>query len=199
MIGEQAAAQAAIGATVMRRADFSEGGEGHGRYEVWCASSDGTELWRDTIDNVTCTEGKNTMLDSALAGSAYTAVCYMGLISNVSFTQVQATDTAAQINGTNQWTEAGSTNAPTYSGVRPTCGWSAASGGVKSLSAALTFNITSGTNVTVQGGFIVFGAGAGSAINNTGGHLLSAGVFTNGVKIVSNGDTISATYSYTLT
>jgi hypothetical protein len=199
MIGEQAGASEQLGATVFRRASLGDGAEGHGRWEVICYDADGVVKWEDVIENVTCTEGKNQMLDSALAGSAYTAACYMGLISNVSWTQVQATDTAAQINGTNQWTEAGSTNAPTYSGVRPTCGWSAASGGVKSLSAALTFNITSGSNLTVKGGFIVFGAGASSAINNTGGHLLSAGTFTNGDKIVSNGDTISATYSYTLT
>ena len=198
MIGERARVGEQLGATVLRRADFSEGGEGHGRYEVWCVR-DGRELWRDFIDNVTCTEGKNVMLDSSLAGSSYTAACFMGLISNVGWSAVAATDTAAQINGTNAWKEAGGANAPTYSGFRPTCVWSAAAAGVKSLSAALNFAITSGSNLTVKGGFIVFGAGATHTIDNAAGFLLSAGTFTNGDKIVSNGDTISATYSYTLT
>jgi hypothetical protein len=134
-----------------------------------------------------------------MAGSSYTAACFMGLISNVGWSAVAATDTAAQINGTNAWKEAGGANAPTYSGFRPTCAWSAASGGVKSLSAALNFNITSGANVTVKGGFIVFGTGATHTIDNAAGFLLSTGTFTNGDKIVSGGDTISATYSYTLT
>jgi hypothetical protein len=199
MIGERAGADARLDAVVLRRGGFDEGAEGHGRYWFVCRGPDGVEKWRDTIDNITCTEGKNVMLDSAFAGSSYTAVCFMGLISNIGWSAVSAADTAAQINGTNAWKEAGGANAPTYSGFRPTCAWSAATGGVKSLSAALAFNITSGTNLTVKGGFIVFGAGATHTIDNAAGFLLSAGTFTNGDKIVSNGDTISATYSYTLT
>ena len=199
MIGEHARVGEQLGATVSRRADFGEGGEGHGRYEVWCIGPDGVEKWRDVIENITCTEGKNVMLDSSLAGSSYTASCFMGLISNVGWSAVAAGDTGVQINGTNAWKEAGGANAPAYSGFRPTCAFSAATGGVKSLSAALNFNITSGSNVTVKGGFIVFGTGATHTIDDAHGFLLSAGTFTNGDKIVSSGDTISATYSYTLT
>jgi hypothetical protein len=199
MIGEQAAGKDALGATVFRRAGLNEGAEGHGRYWFVCHDAEGNEKWRDTIDNITCNEGKNVMLDSSLAGSGYTAACFMGLISNVGWSAVAATDTAAQINGTNAWKEAGGANAPTYSGFRPTCLWSVAAAGVKSLSAALAFNITSGSNLTVKGGFIVFGAGATHTIDDPHGFLLSVGTFTNGDKIVSNGDTISATYSYTLT
>lgn len=199
MIGEQAGASERHEAMVFRRTGFDAGAEGHGRYGVICYDADGVVKWEDTIDNVTCTEGKNVMLDSSLAGMSYTAACFMGLISNVGWSAVAAGDTAAQINGTNAWKEAGGANAPTYSGFRPTCAFGAATGGVKSLSAALNFNITSGSNVTVKGGFIVYGAGATHTVDNAAGFLLSAGTFTNGDKIVSSGDVISATYSYTLT
>jgi hypothetical protein len=82
-----------------------------GTYEVWCVGPDGVEKWRDTIDNVVTTVGKNHMLDTELAGAAYTVTGpFLGLISSVSFTATAAADTMASHGG---WTEAGVTNAPT--------------------------------------------------------------------------------------
>src|SRR6266550_1286710 len=159
-----------------------------GRFTAVCYGPDGVEKWRDDIDNTVVTVGKNHILDTELAGSAYTVTGpFMGLISSTSFSAIVAADTMASHAG---WLEAGNANAPQYTAPRPTAVFSAASAGVKSLSAALNFAMT-GTG-TVKGAFIVLGTGAVSTIDNTAGTLLAAGLFTGGDKgPVASGDTIS--------
>jgi hypothetical protein len=111
----------------------------------------------------------------------------------VSFSATNAADTMSSHAG---WTEAGNANAPTYTAPRKTAAWSAASGGSKALSSALSFAIT-GTG-TVKGAFMVYGSGAVSTIDNTSGTLYSAGVFSGGDKVVGNGDTLSVSYTASL-
>ncbi len=117
-----------------------------GHYDVVCFGPDGKEKWRDVIENVVATVGKNLALDTYLAGSAYTVVGpFMGLISSVSYgAGPVAGDTMASHAG---WTEAGNANAPTYTAPRKTAAWSAASAGAKALSASLVFPITSAGTV----------------------------------------------------
>lgn len=181
-------------ATAIYRPDTSETCEAHGRYDVECIGPDGEVKWRDTIDNIVCTAGKNLALDTFLAGSSYTVTGpYVGLISSVSWSAVAAADTMASHSG---WTEAGNAHAPTYSSGRKTASWSSASGGSKSLSAAASFGITS--SGTIKGAFVCFGSGAVSTIDNTSGTLWSAGTFSGGDKLVSNGDTLNVSYSTSL-
>jgi hypothetical protein len=169
----------------------------HGQYVAECYDAEGRLKWRDTIDNVVMTEGKNLAFDSFLAGSAYTVTGpYMGLILSVSFTATAAADVGTQINGTNQWKEAGGANAPTYTGNRPTCAWSSASGGAKALSSALSFAITG--SGTVEGCFILFGSAAVATKDDAHGTLWSAGVFTGGTKVVANLDTLNVSYQTSL-
>jgi hypothetical protein len=157
------------------------------------------EKWRGEAPNHVTTEGANLALDTFLAGSAYTVVGpYMGLISSVSYTTTAIGDTAAQINGTNGWKEAGSsTNFPLYTTPRKTCAWSAAAAKSKALSAALSFPIIT-TGGTVKGCFIIFGTGALSTIADVNGKLWSAGVFTGGDKVVDVSDTLNVSYSSSL-
>lgn len=170
-----------------------------GQYVFECFDSEGNLKWKDTIENTVMTEGKNLAFDTFLAGSSYTVVGpYMGLISAVSYTAISAGDTAAQIDGTNGWKEAGGTNAPGYTGNRKTCAWSSASAGAKALSAALSFVFSSGTNVVVKGAFILFGTGALNTKDDAHGTLWSAGTFSGGDKTVSSGDTLNVSYSVSM-
>jgi hypothetical protein len=194
MTDERANARACHDASVIRGASFEELAEAHGRYEIECIGADGRLKWREVIDNVVQTVGKNLALDTFLAGSAYTVTGpYMGLISSTSYSAVAAGDTMASHAG---WLEAGGANTPTYSGNRKTAVWSAASAGSKALSAALSFAIT-GIG-TVKGAFLVYGSGASNTKDNTGGTLWSAGTFTTGDKAVVSGDTLNVNYSTSL-
>lgn len=187
-----------LDATVLRGAGLTEAMQAKGQYFCRCLDKDGNIKWEDTIDNVVTTVGKNAMLDAALAGSAYTVTGpFMGLISSVSYVSTPvAADTMAS-HAT--WVEAGSaSNFPLYTTPRKTAAWSAASGGVKSLSAALSFPIIT-TGGTVKGAFLVYGTGAVSTIADTNGTLYSAGLFTGGDKIVAVSDTLQVSYSTTLT
>ena len=194
MTDETAQAREVNDATVTKGNGMSEAAEAHGRYVISCVGADGQIKWCETIENVVCTVGKNLMLDTALAGAAYTVVGpYMGLISSTSYTAVAAADTMTSHAG---WLEAGGANAPTYTGNRKTAVWSAATAGGKALSAALVYAIT-GTG-TVKGAFLVFGTGASATKDDTGGTLWSAGTFTTGDKAVVNGDTLNVSYSTSL-
>jgi hypothetical protein len=191
---ERADSRECTDASVVRGSGIGEYAEAHGRYEIECIGADGKLKWRDTIENVVATVGKNLALDSFLAGAAYTVTGpFMGLISSISFAAVAAGDTMASHAG---WLEAGGTNAPAYSGNRKTAAWSAATAGGKALSAALSFAIT-GTG-TVKGAFVCFGSGALNTKDNTAGVLWSAGAFSTGDKAVVNGDTLNVNYSTSL-
>lgn len=162
-----------------------------GRFHAECLDKDGHLLWEADFPNTVVTVGKNSLLDNYLAGSSFTQTGpFMGLISSASFSAISAADTMSSHSG---WLEAGATNAPTYTGPRPTCAWSGASAGSKSLSAALSFAIT-GTG-TVKGVFIVLGASAVSTIDNTAGTLFSAGLFTGGDQAVVDTNTLNVSYS----
>lgn len=191
---ERANARAQVGATIGSAAKLSEAAKAEGWFHAECYDWEGHIKWINDFPNTVVTVGKNLALDTYLAGSAYTVTGpFMGLISSTSFSAISAADTMSSHAG---WLEAGNANAPTYTAPRKTAAWSAASGGSKSLSAALAFAITG--SGTVKGGFLVYGSGALSTIDNTAGTLYSAGLFTGGDKVVANGDTLNVSYSTSL-
>src|SRR4249920_2176655 len=191
MTDERANARESNDASVVRGSGLDENAEAHGRYEVECIGADGKLKWRDTIENVVATVGKNLALDTFLAGAAYTVTGpFMGLISSTSYSAVAAADTMTSHAG---WLEAGGANAPTYSGNRKTAAWSAAASGAKALSAALVYAITS--TGTIKGAFLTYGPSASATKDDTGGTLWSAGTFSTRDKTVVNGDTLSVSYS----
>lgn len=174
--------------TGMREAASAEG-----RYVVECFDADGNLKWSDTIENIVVNVGKNLALDTFLAGSAYTVTGPYMFLAGGTPASAAATDTMATKTG---WTEVGGANAPTYSGTRKTCAWSAAATGSKALSSALSFGITG--SGTVAGCGIVFGSGAVSTIDSTAGVLYSVGAFSGGSKTVANSDTLNVTYTASL-
>jgi hypothetical protein len=181
-------------ATKAAHVQFGENCKIAGFYTAELRDADGKLKWRDVFANTVVTVGKNSMLDNYLAGSAFTQTGpYLGLVSSVSYSAISAADTMTSHSG---WTEAGITNAPTYSGGRKTAVWSAASAAAKALSAGLTFTFTGGG--TVKGAFMVLGSGAVATVDNTAGTLFSAGLFTGGDRVVANSDTLTVSYSASL-
>lgn len=174
------------GASIGRNCAVHEEAQAKGFYVVECRDRRGRLKWRDTIDNLVTTVGKNDALDKYLAGSAYTAAWYLGLISSTGYTTGPAAgDTMASHSG---WSED-----QNYSeSNRQTAAWSAASGGSKSLSSALSYSINAST--TIKGCFLVNDNTKGG----TSGVLYSAGLFTGGDKAVDNGDTLSVSYTASL-
>lgn len=151
------------------------------------------EKWEDGIENLVTTVGANLLLDTLLAGSAYTTVGpYMGLI-NTNASAAAIGDTMASHAG---WLEVGAANAPLYTAPRKTISFSAASGKSKASTGTYTFAIIT-TGGTVGGCFLVTGTGALSTIDNTAGVLYSAGAFTGGSKTVGVGDSLTVTYTAT--
>jgi hypothetical protein len=160
-----------------------------GTYEVECRDKDSKLKWKDTIKNLVTDVGKNWMLDGILGSAQTNTGPYMGLISSDTWSGVAAGNTMSSHAG---WREAGGTYLPGYT-TRKTCVWSAASGGTKALSAALSFTFTSGG--TVKGCFLVLGTSASNAVDNTGGVLYSCGVFTGGDKTVVSTDVLNVSYT----
>lgn len=183
---ESAAALDAIGAGIGRAAAAMERAEATGRYVVECRGADGRLKWVDDIDNLVTTAGKNDALDKYLAGSAYTAAWYVGLIGAASYTSgAAAGDTSSSHGG---WVEDQS-----YSqGARPTAAFAAASSGSKALSSAAVFTMNAG--VTIKGCFLI----SNSTKGGTTGVLYSAGVFTGGDKVLQSGDTLNVSYTASL-
>jgi hypothetical protein len=185
------------GATMSISSSSGLGEQAHaeGVYTFKCFEyEDGPLVWEDTFHNVVATVGKNLMLQTALTGSAYNVTGpYMGLISSVSYTTgPNAGDTMAAHGG---WTEAGSTNAPTFAS-RGTPAFGTATAGAISLSTATSFTMTGAG--TLKGAFIVYGTGAVTTLMSTAGTLLSAGVFTGGDQPVSSGNVVQVSYSLSL-
>ncbi len=143
----------------------------HLRYVVECLDKDGNPKWSEDFENLVTTGGKDFLLDTFFAGSAYTAAWYLGLLNGTP----AATDTAA--------THAGWTEANPYTGNRPALAWSAASAGSKAATT-VSYSITAAGPTTVTGAFTA------SANTGTTGTLYSAGNFSASRSVVA-GDTLN--------
>jgi len=157
-----------------------------GRYVAECFGADGKLKWRDTIENLVTTVGKNDALDKYFEGSSYTAAWYMGLVDAATTPTYAAADTMASHAG---WTE----SAAYANATRPAAVWSAAAAASKALSTALSFNINA--SATIGGCFMV----TNSTKSGTTGILYSCGNFTGGNKAVASGDTLNVSYTSSLT
>jgi hypothetical protein len=173
--------------TVQAGAGNDEIGHLHGHYDIECRDAEGTLLWKEGFDNLVVTVGKTQLLVSGVVGSE---PAYMGLIAGATGT-VAAADTMASHVG---WLEADATNAPEYSGNRPSVTFGAAAGGQIISNSTNQFVFTN--SGTVCGAFMNYGPGATNTQGGTVGVLLSAGTFT--AQPVITGNTITVGYTLQL-
>lgn len=189
---DKATAGDVCGASVMRGGIQGEVARALGTYYVECRDKDGNLKWADKALNKITDAGLKLMEDTILSGAAFTATCYLGLKGAGT---AAAADTQASHAG---WTERGAANAPAYTAPRKTITFSAASGTgtvTKASTGTYTFAITS--SGTVDGCFININGSA--TIDNTTGTLFSAGDFSGGAKTVGNGDSLTVTYTLSIT
>lgn|SRR5574337_39970 len=190
MRGEQLMIGAAVAAAVGASVGGGEKLRAVGRYEFECRDAQGNLKWSDHADNLVTDVGAKLLLDTILAGSAFTATCYLGLKGTGA---AAVGDTQASHAG---WSEVGGANVPAYSGARKTVSWSSASGTgagsrSKASSGTMTFTFTSGG--TVDGAFLNVNGSA--TVDNTTATLFSAGTFSGGSKTVAASDTLTVTYT----
>jgi hypothetical protein len=177
---------ASVRAAMAAGANMSEACNVEGRYSMQCHDADGKLLWSEEFDNVVTTVGQNQLLTSGVVGST---PAFMGLISSISFSTPLVTDT---MTSHSEWLEADDTNAPEYSGNRPTLGFGTPSAGSIATTGTTTFTFTN--SGSVAGAFVVFGSGAVSTQASTTGILLSAGAFSAGTQPVISGNTVTVSY-----
>jgi hypothetical protein len=185
-MNDNMSARDAASAAVSRGGGGLEVLEIHGRYLVECRSPDGELKWTDVIENLVTTLGKNLVLDQALAGSAYTAAFYMGLVDGATAPTFAATDTPASHPG---WTE----NTHYSQATLPPLTWAAAAAGAKATSAGCVFSINVNAQ-TLAGCFL----GTASAKPSATGTMLSCGAFAGGNKVCDSGDTLTVSYQMSL-
>ncbi|TXN67272.1 hypothetical protein [Methylobacterium sp. WL6] len=184
MLNEHAVAREAAGAAKTCAHLLDEGLQVKGAYSVVCRDAEGNIRWVEERDNIVVTLGKNFILDSALAGSGYTAAFYFGLVDGASAPTYNAADTMASHAG---WTE----NTGYSNATRPAVSWNAAAGGAKS-STGTVFNVSA--QGTLAGVFLA----TVSTKGGTTGTLVSEVNFAASRVWYAN-DTLTVTYTLTLT
>lgn len=148
------------------------------------------EKWAVEEHNLVTTVGLTDILDKYFKGSSYTAAWFCGLISSVSYSAIAVGDTMASHAG---WTEAGGTNAPTYTGNRPALTFGTAAAGSLATSSASSYTFTGGG--TIKGMF----ANTITTKDGTTGTLYNAVLFTGGDRIVVATDVVNVSVTYTAT
>lgn len=175
------------------RGSITDGGHIKGRFTFTLTDANGNVLYDEVQDNTVVNVGQGLILTASLAGSSYTALEYMGLISSVGFSAIAATDTMSSHSGWNEVQNTG-TNTPPYGTTRPTATYSSTTNGTISCGSNNFVFTGSGT---VEGGFIVGGSGASATVGNTGGTLIAAGTLSTAQPVIS-GNTLQMTHTLTL-
>lgn len=194
MSTEKSLAQDVVSAGITVRPQSTESVGAGGIYTVVCHDANGNFKWTDTFHNLVVNQGLQDMNSKYFSGSGYTAAWYLGLVTGPGTgTTYSATDTLAShgATGSGGWTEntnyAGNRKAATF-GTATTANPSVDSN--SGSPAVFTMNANA---QTIAGAFLC------SVSSGTSGVLFSAGDFTGGDKFVDSGDTLTVTYTFSLT
>lgn len=185
---ENTAAKDQVSAALVTRPSLGETVGAGGVYTVTCTGADGQVKWTEAFPNLVMNAGVQDMNTKYFAGSSYTAAWYLGLVTGpASGTTFAAADTLASHAG---WTE--NTD---YSGNRKAVTFGTAT----TANPSVISNSAAPSVFTMTGSATIAGAFLCNAATGTSGVLFSASDFTGGDKSVTSGDTLSVTYTFSLT
>ncbi len=191
MLTDVAKSNDVVGSTVVSNGGAQDGLSAKGQYKVVCHDKDGNLKWEAETENLVVNVGLQDMNARYFTGSSYTAAFYLGLYGAAASNSPAAGDTMSSHGG---WTEVTAYSQST----RPACTFgtpTTANPSVATNSAsAATFSINGTT--TVGGAFLT----TNNTKGGTTGTLFSAADFQSpGDRSVVNGDTLTVTYTFSLT
>ena len=157
----------------------------HHHYVVEAHDRDGDLKWREEVDNLITTEGKNKYLDACLKTGLASPAWYVSLIKAASGS-IDVADTMASHPG---WTEGAPDTDWTGARIVWTPGTIAA-GSVDNSASKAVFPILG--SLTIKGALLT------DAATGTAGKLLGAALFTGGDRAVVAGDSLSVTLTCSL-
>jgi hypothetical protein len=187
-MNEQTNSKESIGSGMVARPGVREDSRAIGVYHIECHAPDGSKRWEVDIDNLVVTAGRNKLLDAALKTGLTTPAWYVGLITGPGGSNTYA---AADTMGSHAgWAE----NTSYSEANRQTLTLGAiASGSVANTASPAVFTLNGAA--TIGGAFL----SDSSTKGGTTGTLYSAGSNSNGDKSGSSADTITVTYTATIT
>lgn len=191
MLTDIAKSNDVVGSTVVANGGAQDALSAKGYYTVVCHDKDGNFKWEARSDNLVVNVGLQDMNAKYFTGSTYTAAFYLGLYGAAASNNPAASDTMSSHAG---WTEVTAYSQAT----RPACSFgtpTTANPSVATNSASpATFSINGTT--TVGGAFLT----TNNTKGGTTGTLFSAADFQSpGDRAVVNGDTLTVTYTFSLT
>ena len=191
MLTDIAKSNDVVGSTVVANGGAQDALSAKGYYTVVCHDKDVNLKWEARSENLVVNVGLQDMNAKYFTGSSYTAAFYLGLYGAAASNNPAAGDTMSSHAG---WTEVTAYSQST----RPACSFgtpTTANPSVATNSASpATFSINGTT--TVGGAFLT----TNNTKGGTTGTLFSAADFQSpGDRSVVNGDTLTVTYTFSLT
>lgn len=190
MIQSKASSTDKAVAALLRGKGVSESIRGGGVFTARCIAPDGTVKWEVSKPNLVVNQGLQDMNTKYFKGSTYTATWYVGLYGAASSNDPTASDTAASHPGFTEVT-------PYSNATRPAVTFGTATTADPSVidNSAVPASFTINATATVGGAFLI----SDNTKGGTAGVLFSASDFVApGDRIVSSGDTLLVTYSFSL-
>lgn len=191
MLTDIAKSNDVVGSTVVANGGAQDALSAKGYYTVVCHDKDGNLKWAARSENLVVNVGLQDMNAKYFTGSSYTAAFYLGLYGAAASNSPAAGDTMSSHAG---WTEVTAYSQST----RPACSFGTPTTANPSVAtnsgSPATFSINGTT--TVGGAFLT----TNNTKGGTTGTLFSAANFQSpGDRSVVNGDTLTVTYTFSLT
>lgn len=177
-----------VTASVTRASDSDPSCSFGGVFTITCVDENNQVKWEETFPNLVVNVGLQDLNTKYFSGSSYTAAWYLGLVTGPGASNTYlAANTMSSHAG---WTEFAN-----YSGDRKAVTFGTATTAdpsVISNSASPSVFTISGAGGTVAGAFLTTIV----TKSTTTGTLFSVGNFTAGDKLVTSGDTLNVTYTF---